>query len=147
MLYLVDKPGAVQSVVSVGRRWEEDRKGPRYVATLVGNRILGNDFLSRLNQNLRERNGYTYGAGSSFSYRRTGSVWAVQTSVRADATAPALKEILAELDALAGDRPFTADRDRRRARRRGPVVPRELREPLGDRRHPPGDRDLRAPPR
>ena len=108
VLYLVDKPGAVQSVVSVGRRWEEDRKGPHYVATLVGNRILGNDFLSRLNQNLRERNGYTYGAGSAFSYRRTGSVWAVQTSVRADATAPALKEILAELDALAGDRPFTA---------------------------------------
>lgn len=108
VLYFVDKPGAVQSVVSVGRRWTDDRKSARYVATLVGNRILGDDFLSRLNQNLRERNGYTYGAGSSFSYRRTGSVWAVQTSVRADATAPALKEILAELDALAGARPFTA---------------------------------------
>lgn len=106
VVYLVDKPGAVQSIVSVGRRWY-GRKDPRYFATLLGNRILGGDFLSRLNQNLREKNGFTYGAGSYFSFRSNGSVWAVQSAVRADATAPALREVLGELDALAGDRPFT----------------------------------------
>src|SRR5262249_21292354 len=106
--YLVDKPGAVQSVLSVGRRWV-DRSDPRYFATLIGNRILGADFLSGLNQNLREEHGFTYGAGSAFVFRRTGSVWAVSTSVRADATAPALKEVLKELDALAKDKPFTAE--------------------------------------
>ena len=104
----VDKPGAVQSVLSVGRRWV-DRSDPRYFATLLGNRILGGDFLSRLNQNLREKNGFTYGAGSAFRFRRTGSVWSVNTQVRADATAQALKEALAELDALAGGKPFTAE--------------------------------------
>lgn len=107
-IFLADKPGAVQSVVRVGRRWV-DRADPRYFATLIGNRVLGADFLSRLNQNLREEHGYTYGAGSVFDYRRVGSVWLVSTSVRTDATAPALKEILKELDDLAAARPFTAE--------------------------------------
>ncbi|HWE38592.1 MAG TPA: pitrilysin family protein [Isosphaeraceae bacterium] len=106
-IFVADKPGAVQSVVRVGRRWV-DRADPRYFATLIGNRVLGADFLSRLNQNLREEHGYTYGAGSIFDYRRIGSVWLVNTSVRTDATAPALKEILKELDDLAKERPFTA---------------------------------------
>jgi zinc protease len=107
-VYFVDKPGAVQSVLSVGRRWV-DRGHPSYFATLLGNRILGGDFLSRLNQNLREKNGFTYGAGSTFSFRRSGSVWMVSTQVRTDATAPALKETIGELDALAGGKPFTAE--------------------------------------
>ena len=46
-IYLVDKPGAVQSVIHVGRRWV-DRRDPRYFATLIGNHLLGEDFLSRL---------------------------------------------------------------------------------------------------
>ena len=104
--FLADKPGAVQSVLSVGRRWV-DRDDPRYFATLVGNRVLGADFLSRINQNLREKNGYSYGAGSAFHYRRTGSVWGVNTSVRADATAPALEEVLSELDDVRKERPLT----------------------------------------
>jgi zinc protease len=108
VVYFVDKPGAVQSVLNVGRRWV-DRSDPRYFATLLGNRVLGGDFLSRLNQNLREKNGFTYGAGSAFRFRRTGSVWMVSTQVRSDATAPALKEALGELDALAGGKPFTAE--------------------------------------
>jgi len=108
VVYLVDKPGAVQSVIAIGRRWA-GRSDPRYFATLLGNRVLGADFLSRLNQNLRERNGYTYGAGSAFAYRPSGSTWAVNTSVRADATGPALKEIIGELDGLAGAKPLTEE--------------------------------------
>jgi len=107
-VYLVDKPGAVQSVIQVGRRWV-DRRDPRYMATLVGNHLLGEDFLSRLNQNLREEHGYTYGAGSAFTFHRSKSVWRVSTSVRTDATAPALKEILKELDSLPAAKPITAE--------------------------------------
>ncbi len=110
VVHLVDKPGAVQSVLSVGRLWV-DRDDPRYFAATIGNHVLGADFLSRLNDNLRVRNGFTYGIGSGFSFRQVGSVWGVTTSVRADATAPALAEVLGELDALAeaGGRPLTAE--------------------------------------
>jgi zinc protease len=108
VVYLVDKPGAVQSVVDVGRRWV-GRDDPRYFATLIGNRILGADFLSRLNANLRERNGFTYGVYSIFLYRRTGSVWALNTPVRADSTAEALKEIQGELNGLTSSKPLTAE--------------------------------------
>jgi zinc protease len=107
-LYLVDKPGAVQSVIAAGRRWV-DRRDPRYMATLVGNHLFGEDFLSRLNMNLREERGYTYGAGSRFTFHRSKSMWRASTSVRTDATAPALREILKEMDALPASRPITAE--------------------------------------
>ncbi len=105
---LADKPGAVQSVISLGRIWA-DRKDPRYFATLIGNHVVGADFLSRLNANLREKNGYSYGCGSSFGFRRTGGTWAVRTNVRGDVTAEALKEVVGELDGLAKDHPLTDD--------------------------------------
>jgi zinc protease len=108
LIHLVDKPGAVQTVLSVGRHWV-DRRDSRYMATLVGNHLLGEDFLSRLNKNLREDHGYTYGARSSFDFRRSRSVWRASTAVRADATAPALGEIIKELDGLAGTKTITAD--------------------------------------
>jgi deoxyinosine 3'endonuclease (endonuclease V) len=83
-IYLVDKPGAAQSEIRIGRigapRLTED-----YYAVVVVNTILGGSFASRLNQNLREDHGYTYGAGSSFDFRsfpgpfRAGA--AVQTAV------------------------------------------------------------------
>ena len=105
VIYLVDKPGAVQSVLNVGRHWV-DRSDPSFYATLLGNRIVGGDFLSRLNQNLREKKGFTYGASSGFRFRRSGSLWTVSTAIRTDATAPALKEVLGELDGLAHANPF-----------------------------------------
>ena len=108
IVYLVDKPGAVQSILMVGRPWV-GRDDPRYDETLIGNRVLGADFLSRLNQNLREKNGYSYGAGSRFAYRRGGGTWQATSQVRGDATAPALKEMLAELDGVAGARPLSVD--------------------------------------
>ncbi len=109
VVFFVDKPGAVQSSLYVGRLWG-DRSDESYLATMLGNRMLGADFLSRLNQNLREKNGFTYGAGSMFRFRKSGSVWAVATQVRTDATAPALKEVMNELDALVtGKKPFTID--------------------------------------
>ena len=108
VIYLADKPGSVQSIINVARLWV-DRKDPRYFATKIGNHVVGDDFLSRLNANLREKNGFTYGAASNFGFRRTGSIWQVNTSVRADVTAEALGEILGELDSLGKDRPLTDD--------------------------------------
>ncbi len=107
-VYVVDKPGAVQSVISVGRVWR-DRRDDSYFATRIGNRIVGGDFLSRINQNLRERNGFTYGARSGFEFHRVGGEWTVTTSVRADVTGAAVREIVRELDALRSDQPLTGD--------------------------------------
>jgi zinc protease len=105
-VYVVDKPGAVQSILRVGRLWRH-RSDPSFLASQLGNRVLGGDFLSRINQNLRERNGFTYGVGSAFRYRREGSEWVVQTSVRANVTAAALKELMTEIEATRGDRPLS----------------------------------------
>ena len=105
-IYLVDKPSAAQSVIRVGRPWVE-RKDPRYFAALIGNHVLGEDFLSRLNHNLREENGYTYGAMSQFDYRAKSSVWLAATNVFTGVTAPALKEMLAEIDGVAKGKPLT----------------------------------------
>jgi zinc protease len=105
-VYIVHKPGAVQSVLTSGRVWV-DRRHPSYIATLIGNRVLGGDFLSRINQNLREQNGYTYGARSDFRYWRSGGDWLVRTSVRADVTGAALRELLNELESPLKMRPFT----------------------------------------
>jgi zinc protease len=108
-VYLVDKPGAVQSVIRLGRRWKSRLDNSTYLPGQVGNYTLGGDFLSRLNQNLRERNGYSYGAGSGFGYIRGGDRWQVSTSVRADVTGDALREIFNELDGLTakGTMPLT----------------------------------------
>jgi predicted Zn-dependent peptidase len=108
VIHLVDKPGAVQSVLSVGRHWTE-RRDPRYPATLVGNHLFGGDFLGRLNKNLRVDHGYSYGAYSAFSFRRGRSVWQSTTAVRADATVPALREIFKEIESVAGPRPITPE--------------------------------------
>ncbi len=107
-VYVVDKPGAVQSVIVVGRIWR-DRKDPSYFATRVGNRVFGGDFLSRINQNLRQKNGFTYGAQSGFRYFQEGGRWALSTSVRTEVTGDALAEIVSELKGAATDRPLTAD--------------------------------------
>ena len=130
VVYLVDKPGAVQSVISVGRHWV-DRRDPRYMATLVGNHLLGGDFLSRLNKNLREEHGYTYGAGSAFDFRRSKSIWRVSTAVRADATAPALQEIVKELDALAAARPITEEEVEKARSAQARSYPEEFESPSG----------------
>jgi len=106
MVYLVDKPGAVQSVIAVGRPWK-DRRDPSYFAARLGNRIFGGDFLSRLNQNLRQRNGFTYGVRSGFQFYEDRGNWNVITSVRAEVTGAALREIVREMNDARASRPIT----------------------------------------
>ncbi len=105
-VYVVDKPGAVQSVIAVGRTWK-GRDDDSYLATRIGNRIFGGDFLSRVNQNLRQRNGFTYGARSVFRFYVHGSNWNLTTSVRAEVTGAALREVFNELRDVGQKRPLT----------------------------------------
>ena len=101
-IYLVDKPGAAQSVIRIGRiattRLTED-----YYALKVLNTILGGSFTSRLNYNLRETHGYSYGAGSSFVLRPQPGPFIASASVQTDVTDKALTEFMKELNGILGE--------------------------------------------
>jgi zinc protease len=92
----VDKPGAPQTqlrVASIGA----PRSTPDYEALRVMNEALGGLFSSRINLNLREEHGYTYGASSQFVFRRSAGPFLVGTGVRTDVTGPAVSEIFKEI--------------------------------------------------
>jgi zinc protease len=100
-ILIVDRPGAPQTqlrVAAIG--------APRSVAEFqpiqVMNTALGGLFSSRINMNLREEHGYTYGAGSGFDFRRGAGPFAIATGVRTDVTAPAVTEILKEIRGMTG---------------------------------------------
>ncbi len=97
-IYLVDKPDAPQSEIRIGKRSiTEDITGEFYRAGLM-NFVLGGNFNSRINLNLREEKGYTYGAFSGFGADKVAGVYTAQAAVRADATAASLQEFLKEID-------------------------------------------------
>lgn len=96
---LAHRPGALQSAVRVGHVGME-RTAPDYFAATVMNSILGGMFTSRLNMNLRERLGYTYGVSSGFTMRRLPGPFQVSTSVQTEVTAHAVSEILREIDGV-----------------------------------------------
>lgn len=95
-IHLVDRPGSVQSAVVVAR-WGVPRDNADVPELGVLNTILGGGFSGRLFQNLRERHGYTYGAGSSFSMNRAAGVFTENAEVRNEVTGPAITEMLAEI--------------------------------------------------
>jgi predicted Zn-dependent peptidase len=95
-VYLVDKPGAAQSVIRIGHRGVE-RTNPDYYAIQVMNTLLGGSFSSRLNTNLRETKGYTYGARSGFDYQPLPGAFTASADVRTDVTDSSLVEFFAEL--------------------------------------------------
>ncbi len=94
-IYLIDKPGAAQSVIRIGRigtsRADED-----YNAIVVMNTILGGSFTSRLNSNLREEHGYAYGASSGFAFWQVPGPFVASSAVQTDVTGPALGEFFNE---------------------------------------------------
>ena len=108
-IILVHKPGAVQSVISVALIGAE-RNSPDYFAILVMNTIFGGQFSSRLNMNLRESKGYTYGARSGFGWRvRQPGPFVASASVQTAVTAAALVEMLEEMAGMVGRRPVTPE--------------------------------------
>jgi zinc protease len=98
-LVLVDVPGAPQTqlrVAAIG----VPRSTPDYAALEVMDMILGGLYSSRINLNLRQDHGYTYGAYSLFSYRKGPGPFFVSTGVRTNATGPAVSEIFKELNRI-----------------------------------------------
>ena len=103
---LIDQPGAAQSNIYVGLPTIDPSADPeRYVTLEVTNALLGGSFGSRITRNIREDKGYTYSPGSSVSTRYRDAYWAEQAAVVTDATGPAIREILTEIDSLATDPP------------------------------------------
>jgi zinc protease len=106
-LLLVDRPGAAQSELRIGHVGVS-RRTPDYHALLLLNLVLGGQFVSRLNMNLREHKGYTYGARSWFEFRLGRGPFQMSASVQTDATAAAIREAVSEVTAMRGERPVTA---------------------------------------
>ena len=104
---VVDHGAAPQTALRIGGIGAP-RASPDYVPLIVMNGALGGLFSSRINLNLREKNGYAYGAGSSFAFRRGPGPYAVIGSVRTDATAPAVREIFTEIGRMR-DEPLTGE--------------------------------------
>jgi predicted Zn-dependent peptidase len=103
---IVDVPKAEQSQIRIG--WVGvSRATPDYFTLQVLNTILGGSFTSRLNQNLRERNGYSYGASSRFDMRLSAGPFTAGAGVQTDKTADALKEFFNELNGIT--KPIPAD--------------------------------------
>jgi zinc protease len=113
-VHLVHRAGSVQSEIRVGHTGVP-RNHDDYFALIIANSILGGAFTSRLNMNLREKNGFTYGVRSGFGFRKAAGPFMIQTAVATDVTARALGEIWKETTALLRDGPtedeITAARD------------------------------------
>lgn len=103
-VWIVDRPGSVQSEIRIGHVGAA-RNTPDYFPLSVVNLILGGMFTSRLNLNLREENGFTYGVRSRFTFRTKPGHFQVSTAVGNDVTAPAVREIIAELERIAEEGP------------------------------------------
>jgi predicted Zn-dependent peptidase len=105
-IYIVDKPGAAQSQIRIG--WVGvPRSTPDYPTLQVLNTILGGAFTSRLNTNLRETHGYSYGAFSGFEERISPGSFSARAGVQTDKTAEALKEFFNEFAGIL--KPIPAD--------------------------------------
>jgi len=104
---IVDKPGAAQSQIRVATIGAA-RSTPDYPSLQVMNAALGGLFSSRINLNLREEHGYTYGAFSTFVYCRFPGPFFAATGVQTSVTAPAISEMLKEI-ARTADAPLSAE--------------------------------------
>jgi zinc protease len=105
-LAFLHRPGAAQSELRIGHV-SVPRSTPDYHALLVLNMVLGGQFVSRINMNLREDKGYTYGARTSFDFRRGPGPFVLHASVQSESTVDAVLEAFSELNAIRGDRPVT----------------------------------------
>jgi len=99
VIYIVDKKDSVQTEIRTGHH-AAGRNSKDYFAKHLLNTIFGGQFTSRINLNLREKHGYTYGASSNFNYYINNAYFAVSTSVGIENTANSLNEIFKELEML-----------------------------------------------
>jgi zinc protease len=105
---IVDKPGAAQSVILMGG-YGMARSSPDYYPFQVMNNVLGGQFTARLNMNLREEKGYSYGS-YSFAFNLKGAgPYVAYAPVQAQSTREALAEMKKELAGICGTKPVTAE--------------------------------------
>jgi zinc protease len=107
-IYIVDRPGSAQSVIQIGHVGVP-RSNPDYFPLLVLNTMLGGQFTSRINMNLREDKGYTYGARSSFDFRRGAGPFTASAPVVTAATKESVVEFMKELRGIRGEIPVTPE--------------------------------------
>jgi len=112
-IYLIDKPGAAQSEIRIGHPGVA-RTDAGYFRIIVLNTILGGSFTSRLNSNLREEHGYTYGAGSRYSMRRGAGPFQASAAVVSDKTDSAVVEFFRELERIRSEPVSAPELDRAR---------------------------------
>jgi zinc protease len=98
-IFLIDRPGAPQSEIRIGRPALE-RSSPDYFIATVMNRVLGGQFSSRINMNLREKRGYTYGARSSFIFLKQPGPFMVSGAFTGARTADAVEQLLSEISLM-----------------------------------------------
>jgi zinc protease len=107
-IFLVDKPGSAQSTFAIGRPGPP-RNTPDYFALQVMNTILGGQFQARLNANLREEKGYSYGVYSAFGFGKGPGPFRAAGDIVTEKTDAGLIEFMKELRGILGSRPVTAD--------------------------------------
>jgi predicted Zn-dependent peptidase len=105
-LALVHREAAAQSELRIGHL-AASRRTPDYAPLLVMNAILGGQFTSRVNLKLREEKAFTYGARTSFDWKRGLAPFALSTSVHTASTAEAIADAVAEIEGIRGNRPIT----------------------------------------
>jgi zinc protease len=107
-IYVMDRPGAQQSTIFAGEA-APPRANPHEIAQQVMNMVLGGQFISRVNMNLREDKHWSYGAGTAFFDARGPRAFIVYGPVQTDKTKESVLELLKELRDIRGDKPVTAD--------------------------------------
>src|SRR5215203_1957886 len=107
-IYLVDKPEAAQSTFALGLPGPP-RNTPDYYALQVMNTILGGMFQSRLNANIREEKGYSYGVSSGFGFGKGPNPFRTGGDIVGDKSDAALVEFMKELRGMLGERPVTEE--------------------------------------
>ncbi|MEW6321279.1 MAG: pitrilysin family protein [Acidobacteriota bacterium] len=107
-LVVVPRDGAAQTEIRIGHV-AAARATPDYHALVLLNMVLGGQFVSRINLNLREQKGYTYGVRTGFDFRRGRGPFVLQTSVQTEVTVPAVREAIREIVEIRGARPVTGD--------------------------------------
>jgi predicted Zn-dependent peptidase len=107
-LHVAQRTDAPQSELRIGHVGVA-RSSPDYHALVTLNLVLGGQFVSRININLRERKGYTYGARTSFDFRRGPGPFVMHASVQSEPTADAVREAIREMAAIRHDRPVTME--------------------------------------
>ncbi|UQA57655.1 M16 family metallopeptidase [Polyangium aurulentum] len=105
---LIDRPGAVQSVVAIATP-AIDPAHPDALALEVANTLLGGYFGSRITANIREQKGYTYSPRSSITDLLKTSFWEQYAEITTNVTGPAIKEVFAEIDRMQAEPPAKAE--------------------------------------